>query len=166
MAVMDEVPPGQSGPQNALFQLLMSKFGRPPQDAGAPQQSTAAVAPLAGGVTGPQAPAMPPGVGGVPANNMPVGTGAPQSRPMPAPNAMLGGDFAFPNKSARNAAVVSTGIENMSEAIHNFKVEKDQNEFQKAKSTWDLYQKAAAVDPQTGQPVDPHTMAILAKDPK
>jgi hypothetical protein len=79
---------------------------------------------------------------------------------------MLGGSFAFPNKQARNAAVVSTGIENMSEAIHNFKVEKDQNEFTKAKNTWDLYQKAAAVNPETGQPVDPHTMAILAKDPK
>jgi hypothetical protein len=79
---------------------------------------------------------------------------------------MLGSSFSFPNTSARNAAVVSTGIENMSEAIHNFKTEKDTNEYQKAKSTWDLYQKASAVDPQSGNPVDPHTMAVLANDPK
>ncbi len=169
MAPWDEKLPGvpQTDPKAAFFQALMAKFGQPqatPDGGGQPQQSTAAVAPLAGGMSTPSS--MPPGVGGVPASNLPVGIGAPSSRPLPNPNSMLGGNFAFPNKQARNGAVVATGIENMSEAIHNFKEEKDKNEFQKAKSTWDLYQKAAAVDPQTGQPVDPHTMAILAKDPK
>ena len=169
---MDEQPPVQPQPQpqpNPIAALLAKIFGGGAQPGGAtgmPQQSTAAVNPLAAGVTqGPVNPAMPAGVGGVPANNMPQPT-APSTRPMPSPNSMLGSSFAFPNKSARNAAVVSTGIENVSSAIHNFKEEKDKNEFQKAKSTWDLYQKAAAVDPQTGQPVDPATMAILSKDPK
>ena len=176
MAVWDEVPPGsvgtgvpQSDPKQALFAALLSKFGRPSatQD-GESTQQTSAITPLANlpGAPGNPPSGMPTGVPGVPPSNLPQGTGAPQSRPMPGPNAMLSGSFAYPNKQARNAAVVATGIENMSEAIHNFKVEKDQNEFQKAKNTWDLYQKAAAVNPETGQPVDPHTMAILAKDPK
>ena len=177
MAPWDEVPPGSTGipgvqqndSKQALFAALLSKFGRPPvaQD-GTPPQTTSAVTPLAGmpGAPGVPSTGMPAGVPGVAPTNLPVGTGAPQSRPMPSPNAMLGGSFAFPNKGARNAAVVSTGIENMSEAIHTFKVQKDQDEFQRAKNTWDLYQKAAAVNPETGQSVDPHTMAILAKDPK
>jgi hypothetical protein len=171
MSVMDEQPPLQPQPPTSPIAALLAKIfgggGAPPATAGMPQQSTAAVNPLAAGVTaGPVNPAMPAGVGGVPANNLPQGAAGPQTRPMPSPNAMLGSSFAFPNKGARNAAVVSTGIENVASAIHGFKEQKDKDEYQRAKSTWDLYQKAAAVDPQTGQPVDPATMAILAKDPK
>src|SRR5260370_15262245 len=187
MAAMDEIIPGQKSQyptptsgtpdQNAFFQMLLQKFGgaptgatgMPPDGVGSSGGGTAAVTPLAGlagSVVGTGAPSMPPGVPGVRPSNLTQPASGPNTRPMPGPNAMLGGDFAFPNKSARNAAVVSTGIENISEAIHNFKAEKDKNDFVRAKNTWDLYQKAAAVDPQTGKPVDPHTMSILAQDPK
>lgn len=177
MAVWDEQPPGQATPGATpngitLAALAAKLFGRqsPVPDGGAPQQTTAAITPLANlpGAPGaqPPGPTMPAGVGGVPANLPQPGAPGPNTRPLPSPNPMLGGNFAFPNKQARNGAVVATGIENVSEAIHNFKVKKDQDEYQKAKSSWDLYQKAAAVDPQTGQPVDPHTMAILGSDPK
>lgn len=183
MSIFDEQNPAAPGgtpgtPNMAMLAALIPKIfgmggqasptaGMPPVGGGG---STAAVTPLAGlagpGMGAPPSGNMPPGVPGVPPTNLPQAGGAPGSRPMPSPNAMLGSNFSFPNKSARNGAVVSTGIENMSSAIHNFKVEKDKNEFDRSKATWDLYQKAAAINPETGQPVDPHTMAILAKDPK
>ena len=177
MAPWDEQVPGSPGnlpgttPNAITLQALAQRlFGRPDPSVGMAPQSTAAVTPLASlpGAPGAGGPStnMPPGVPGVPATNLPQGTGAPQSRPMPSPNAMLGGSFSYPNKSARNAAVVSTGVENISEAIHNFKVQKDQDEFQRAKNTWDFYQKAAAINPETGQPTDPHTMKLYAKDGK
>jgi hypothetical protein len=170
MSVMDEQVPGQQNPIQAMLAKIFGTSGQPGPSTGmpsAPPTTTAAVTPLA---TTPQGgappPNMPPGVSGVPSSNSPVPAGGPTERAMPSPNAMLGGNFSMPNKSARNAAVVSTGIENMSEAIHNFKVKKDTDEFQRAKNTWDLYQKAATLNPQTGQPVDPHTMEVLKNDPK
>ena len=174
MAPWDEQSPLQPQPQQNPIRALLARIfqggggGNP--SAGMPPQTTAAVTPLASlpGAPGAGGPStnMPPGVGGVPSNNMPVGTGAPPSRPMPSPSVMLGGNFSYPNKSARNAAVVSTGIENISEAIHNFKTEKDQNDFQRAKNTLEMYNKAAAINPQTGQPQDPHTMEMYRKDGK
>src|SRR5260370_23005987 len=180
MAAMDEIIPGQKSQyptptsgtpdQNAFFQMLLQKFGgaptgatgMPPDGVGSSGGGTAAVTPLAGlagSVVGTGAPSMPPGVPGVPPSNLPQPASGPNTRPMPGPNAMLGGDFAFPNKSARNAAVVSTGIENIAEAIHNFKAQKDQDEFQRAKKTYDLYQQESAINPETGLPVVPKTKA-------
>ena len=178
MAVWDEKPPvGIPGapamsPQAVMLaQLLAKQFGQPNAAMGMSQDqrtSTPAITPLgdATGKTGPgsgASSAMPAGVSGVPATNMPGLPSGPTERAMPTPSNI---PFSYPNTSARQGAVVKTGIENISEAIHNFKVKKDTDEFQKAKNTWDLYQKASAINPQTGQPVDPHTMEILKNDPK
>lgn len=156
--------PSQTLTPQQLDQLRQVIFGNSNPAAGMPasqaqpqQQATPGVTPL--GMPGPE---------GAPRSG--VGAPAPVTqipgRQQAQPSAMLGSNFSFPNKSARNGAVVATGIENLSAAIHTFKTQKEQKQFQQAKTTWDLYQKAAQVDPQTGQPVDPHTMAILGQDPK
>jgi hypothetical protein len=177
MGVMDEQPPGQPVPMPNPVQAILAKIfgiggpgnptaGMPPQGG---SSSTAAVTPLAG-LAGPgmgtPPPNMPPGVPGVPPTNMPPGAAGPNTRPMPSPNGMTGGSYSYPNKQARNAAVVSTGVENVSEAIHNFRAKKDQDEYQRAKNTMDMYNKAAAINPETGLPQDPHLKDLYENDNK
>lgn len=181
MGVMDEqvpgAPPNTTGAPTAstvgtpqgvqLAKLAQLLFGSMNPGAGAPggggaPQSTA-------GIVGGAPPALappPPGMGapgggtGVPSSGLSI---PPASRAMPSPTQMPSN---FPNKQARAGAVAKTGIENMSEAIHSFKSKKDEDELAKAKNTWDIYQKAATIDPATGQPVDPYTMSIYKNDPK
>jgi hypothetical protein len=164
--------PAMSPQAMMLAQLLAKQFGQPNAAVGMPQDqrsSTPAITPLgdATGKTGPGSgggsATMPAGVSGVPPTNMPGLPSGPTERAMPTPSNI---PFSYPNTSARQGAVVKTGIENVSEAIHNWKVSKDQDEFQRAKNTMDMYQKAAAINPQTGQPTDPHTMELYRKDPK
>lgn len=179
MTAWDEKPPigvpgapAMSPQAMMLAQLLAKQFGQPNASVGMPQAppptNLPAITPLgdATGKTGPGSganPAMPAGVSGVAPTNMPGLPSGPTERAMPTPSNI---PFSYPSASAAKGAVVKTGIENISEAIHNFRVKKDTDEFQRAKNTWDLYQKASALNPQTGQPVDPHTMEILKNDPK
>ncbi len=174
MPAWDEQVPGQQSPAvvpgtpqlpPAVLNALAAKlFGSGAQGgSNGPTPISGAVTPLAG-PGGPQGTGAPPAVAG-PQGGPPAPSG-PNSRQMPSPNAMLGGSFAYPSGSAKNAAVVSTGIENMSEAILSFKVKKDEDQFKQAQTTFQMYQKAAQIDPATGQPVDPYTMSILANNPK
>lgn len=156
--------PGQPGAPSSpappgLAQLAAILFGRGGQAAPGPGGPVGTP-----GVVGsaPQQLAPPAPVPGLPSGAPSGPTGLQyQSRAMPASPQMPDN---FPNKQARSGAVVKTGIENVSEAIHSFKQQKDQSEMMRAKTTLEMYQKAAAIDPETGQHTDPHMMSVLGNN--
>lgn len=176
MGVMDEVPPGGAGalpgtPQGLnLMKLMQTLFGAAQPTAGSPSglQTTPGViggAPpaLAGAPVGTGAPVG--GNPGVPGQAPPISVPSP-TREGPGPAPISKGPMEYGSKGGRDAAVVSSGIENLSQAIHGFKSKKDADELAIAQNTMKAYQQASQIDPQTGQPVDPYTKHLYENDPK
>lgn len=177
MAPWDEkvpgaVQPGTTPQGNMLTQLLSTMFGRPNAAMGAPSAPAQQTPGIVGGAP-PQLAGAPVGPSGAPAGANP---GVPQSNAMPMtptasrqpPSAsqISQGPMEYSTKGGRDAAVVSSGIENLSEAIHGFKSKKDADELARAQNTMKIYQQASQIDPQTGQPVDPYTKHLYESDPK